>query len=255
MAAEREHITKTYRFALGICIPTVRWWGRLEVEGLEHVPPTGPLIVAGNHDSYWDPVVVGIAALRRRQIRALAKSSLWKVKGLSLVLNGMRQIPVTRGRGDTDAMQRAYDELRGGACIGMFPEGTRSLGRRLRARSGIGRMAAAVPEATIVCAAASGTTDIATFPPKRPRLKVTFFEPTGGQMRPGEDPTELAERVLADMRALAPIAVAGRKRRRALAAAGTAAEQSARAAPARAPAAGAAEPGAEVGPPAGKPSG
>ncbi len=208
--SEHERLTKTYRFALGICIPTVRWWGRLEVEGLEHVPPSGPLIVTGNHDSYWDPVVIGIAAMRLRQIRALAKSSLWKVKGLHLVLNGMRQIPVVRGTKDTDALDRAMTELRGGSCVGVFPEGTRSLGRQLRARSGVGRLAAAVPEAKIVCASVTGTTDIPRFP-KRPRLKVVFFEPRGGQMRPGEDPTELAVRITADMRELAPISAAGRK--------------------------------------------
>ena len=207
-----ERLTKTYRFALGICIPTVRWWGRLEVEGLEHVPAAGPLIVTSNHDSYWDPVVVGIAALKKRQIRALAKSSLWKVKGMNLVLDGMRQIPVIRGTKDTDALDRAMTELRAGSCVGIFTEGTRSLGRKLRARSGIGRMAAAVPEATVVCAAVIGTTDIPRFP-KRPRLKVVFFQPAGGQMRPGEDPAQFAVRVTAEMRAIAPISAAGRKRK------------------------------------------
>ncbi|MEY2442310.1 MAG: 1-acyl-sn-glycerol-3-phosphate acyltransferase [bacterium] len=238
--SDREQLTKTYRFALGICIPTVRWWGRLEVEGLEHVPPTGPLIVASNHDSYWDPVVVGIAAMRLRQIRALAKSSLWKVKGLHLVLNGMRQIPVVRGTKDTDALDRAMTELRAGSCVGIFPEGTRSLGRKLRARSGVGRLAAAVPEATIVCAAVGGTTDIPRFP-KRPRLKVTFFEPRGGQMKPGEDPTELAVRVTADMREVAPISAAGRRPKAIEAAPDT-------------PPPPATAPDAEIIPPAGKPS-
>jgi 1-acyl-sn-glycerol-3-phosphate acyltransferase len=237
---DHEHLTKTYRFALGICIPTVRWWGRLEVEGLEHVPPSGPLLVAANHDSYWDPVVVGIAAIKLRQIRALAKSSLWKVKGLHLVLNGMRQIPVVRGTKDTDALERAMTELRGGSCVGIFPEGTRSLGRKLRARSGVGRLAAAVPEAKIVCAAVSGTTDIARFP-RRPRLKVTFFEPRGGQMKPGEDPTELAARITADMRELAPISAAGRRPK----AVGAAPDEQPR--PAQMP-------DAELIPPAGKPS-
>jgi 1-acyl-sn-glycerol-3-phosphate acyltransferase len=208
--ADHEPITRTYRFALGICKPTVRWWGRLRVEGLEHVPPFGPLIICSNHDSYWDPVVVGLAAIRLRQIRALSKSSLWKVKGLNKVLDGMRQIPVVRGTKDTDALDRAMTELRAGACVGIFPEGTRSLGRTLRARSGIGRMTAAVPEATVVCAAVSGTTDIPRFP-RRPRLRVAFFEPAGGQMRPGEDPTEFAVRVLAEIRAVAPISAAGRR--------------------------------------------
>ena len=208
--ADGEQLTKTYRFALGICIPTVRWWGRLEVEGLEHVPTSGPLIVTSNHDSYWDPVVVGIAAIKHRQIRALAKSSLWKVKGLNLVLERDAPDP---GRARHEGHRRAGprdDRAAGGSCVGIFPEGTRSLGRKLRARSGIGRMAAAVPEATIICAAVSGATDIPRFP-KRPRLKVTFFEPSGGQMRPGEDPTDLAVRVTADMRAIAPISPAGRK--------------------------------------------
>jgi 1-acyl-sn-glycerol-3-phosphate acyltransferase len=208
--AEREHITGMYRVALGVCKPTVRWWGRLEVEGLEHVPPTGPLIVCSNHDSYWDPVVIGIAAIRLRQIRALSKSSLWKVKGLDKVLDGMGQIPVVRGTKDVDALDRAMTELRAGACVGIFPEATRSLGRPLRARSGIGRLAAAVPEATIVCGAVAGTTDIARFP-RRPRLRVTFFQPAGGQMRPGEDPTDLAVRVVAELRARAPITAAGRR--------------------------------------------
>jgi len=214
--ADGEHITRTYKAALGLCAPTVRWWGRLEVEGLETVPPTGPLIVASNHDSYWDPVVVGIAAISLRQIRALSKSSLWKVKGLNLVLNGMRQIPVVRGTKDTDALDRAMSELREGACVGIFPEGTRSLGRTLRARSGIGRMAATVPEATIICASVAGTADITRA--RRPRLRVVFSEPSGGQMRPGEDPTELAVRVVADLRGRAPISTAGRKHRKKLAA-------------------------------------
>lgn len=204
-----EQLTRTYRVALGVCTPIVRWWGRLEVEGLESVPPSGPLIVASNHDSYWDPVAVGIAAIRRRQIRALSKSSLWKIKGLNRVLDGMGQIPVVRGTKDTDALDRAMTALRAGACVGIFPEGTRSRGRQLRARSGIGRLAGAVPEAKIVCGAVIGTTDIVRFP-RRPRLKVVFLEPRGGQMRPGEEPGELAVRVVEDLRAVAPISALGR---------------------------------------------
>ena len=250
---DREQLTRTYRVALGICVPTVRWWGRLRVEGLEHVPPSGPLIVASNHDSYWDPVVVGIAAIRLRQIRALSKSTLWKVKGLNKVLDGMGQIPVVRGTNDTDALQRAMTELRGGACVGIFPEGTRSLGRRLRARSGIGRMAAAVPEARIVLAAVSGTTDI-TRVGRRPRLKVTFREPSGGQMRPGEDPADLAVRVVDELRSLAPISVAGRKRAKALAAAPPTRPEASEAAPTTQPEAPAAAPATQPEPPAGAPA-
>ena len=206
--SDREPMTRTYRVALGICTPIVRWWGRLDVEGLENVPAEGPLLVAGNHDSYWDPVVIGIAAIRRRQIRALSKSSLWKVKGMNKVLDGMGQIPIVRGTGDADALDRAITELRGGSCIGIFPEGTRSLGRPLRPRSGLGRLAAAVPDAVVVPVAVTGATDIPRFP-RRPRLRVRFLEPTG--LRPGESPADLAVRVIADLREIAPITIAGRR--------------------------------------------
>jgi 1-acyl-sn-glycerol-3-phosphate acyltransferase len=204
-----EHITRTYRVALRLCSPVVRRWGRLEVEGLENIPLEGPLLITANHDSYWDPVAVGIAAISRRQIRALSKSSLWKVKGMNLVLDGMGQIPIVRGSGDADALQRAIDELRGGACIGIFPEGTRSLGRKLRPRSGLGRLAAAVPDAVIIPTAVQGTTDIVRFP-RRPRVSVRFLAPADG-LRAGETPTDLAMRITEQIRAIAPISIAGRK--------------------------------------------
>ena len=206
--SDREPMTRTYRAALGLCVPIVRLWGRLDVEGLEHVPAQGPVIIAGNHDSYWDPVVIGIAAMKRRQIRALSKSSLWKVKGMNKVLDGMGQIPIVRGTGDADALDRAIAELRGGACVGIFPEGTRSLGRTLRPRSGLGRLAAAVPEAVVVPVAVAGSTDIPRFP-KRPRLRVEFLAPMA--MGAGEAPSDFAARVNSATRAIAPITPAGRK--------------------------------------------
>jgi 1-acyl-sn-glycerol-3-phosphate acyltransferase len=204
-------VSPTYRFVMAVSTPAVKWWGRLAVTGLEHLPQDGPLLIVGNHDSYWDPVAVGIAGLPRRQVRALAKSSLWK-PGLGKVLDGMGQIPIERGKGDSHAMDRAFAELRDGACIGVFPEGTRSLGRELRARSGLGRLAEAVPEARLVCVAVRGTVDIPKFPRSRPRVHVDFFPPRDGQPKPGESHTELGARLLAELRERAPIAHAGRKR-------------------------------------------
>src|SRR4051812_18539542 len=160
----------TYRFVMAATTPAVRWWGRLEVSGLEHLPTDGPLLLAGNHDSYWDPIAIGIAGLPRRQICALAKASLWK-PGLGKILDGMGQIPIERGKGDQHAMDRAIEELRSGRCIGVFPEGTRSQGRELRARSGFGRLAEAVPEAQIVCVTVEGTVDVIKFPRSRPHIR------------------------------------------------------------------------------------
>jgi 1-acyl-sn-glycerol-3-phosphate acyltransferase len=206
-----EQTARTYAAAMAAATPIVRGWGRLEMLGLESLPADGPVLLAGNHDSYWDPIIVGVAARGRRQIRALAKASLWKVKGLDRVLDGMGQIPIERGGADSGALDRAIAELRAGACIGIFPEGTRSLGRELRARSGIGRLAEAVPQAQIACCSVSGSTDVARFP-RRPRLRVRFFRPASllaGEQTAGD----LAARLLAEIREDAPIAAAGRRRR------------------------------------------
>ena len=204
-----------YRVAMAACTPIVRWWGRMEVSGLEVMPEHGPVLLAGNHDSYWDPVAVGIAARPKRQIRALAKRELWKFPGLGPVLNGMGQIPIDRGAGDAHALDTAISELRRGSCIGVFPEGTRSLGRTLRAKSGFGRLAAAVPEAAIVCCTVTGTTDIPRFPSPRPQVKVHFFLPEGGGVQEGESPGDFSRRLLEEIRRTAPIDAAGRKKKRA----------------------------------------
>jgi len=202
--------TRTYRAAMAVARP-VAWWGRLRAEGLESIPESGPLLILGNHDSHWDPVMVGVAALRRRQIRALAKSELWKVRGLGPVLNGMGQIPIERGKGDQQALARAIETLRAGACIGVFPEGTRSRGKVLRARGGAGRLALEVPEAHVTLVAIEGTADLTGFP-RRPRIRLRFFDPAGGQPQPGEDPAELSARLLAEIRELVPPVISYRKR-------------------------------------------
>jgi 1-acyl-sn-glycerol-3-phosphate acyltransferase len=143
----------------------------------------------------------------RRQIRALAKASLWRSRPLAWVLSAMGQIPIERGRGDTEALGAAIEQLRAGACVGVFPEGTISRGATLRAHSGAGRLAVAVPETRVVCGVLTGSVDIARFP-KRPRLRVEYFElPLNGE----ETPLALTRRALAAIRALAPPVAAGRR--------------------------------------------
>ena len=197
-------ITCTYRAVLAVLWPMLGGWGRLRVIGAEELPAAGPTVLVANHDSAWDPLVIAAAVRKRRQIRALARSSLWRSRVLGRVLDAMGQIPIDRGQGDVHALGDAVAALAAGACIGVFPEGTVSRGRRLRARSGAGRLAQEVPQARLVCAAVTGTLDIARFP-RRPRLHVHFFPPTGGARRAEESAGELAARLMADIRLRAPV--------------------------------------------------
>jgi len=206
-----DKLTPAYNAVSGVSSPIVRLWGRMEVTGLDVLPETGPVILCANHDSYWDTVTVAAALRSKRQVHALAKSSLWKNKLVGWVLDGMGQIPIERGKGDTAAMDRAIEGLRRGIVIGIFPEGTRSLGQPLRARSGIGRLAAAVPEAQVVCCALNGTVDVPKFP-KRPKITVELFRPSGGGLQPGESHADFARRLVEELRAKAPHVPAGRKR-------------------------------------------
>jgi 1-acyl-sn-glycerol-3-phosphate acyltransferase len=199
----------TYRVVMAFATPIVRWWGRLEVVGLSHLPAQGPTLVMANHDSMWDPLVVGVAA-RHRQVRALAKASLWRTKVVAKVLDGMGQIPIERGRGDVAALSAAITALQEGGCIGVFPEGTVSRGQKLRPLSGAGRVVLAVPGTTVVGVRVIGAVDIVRFP-HRPRLRVEFFDP--GQPTEGESAVALTKRVMADVRDRAPAAVPGRRRK------------------------------------------
>jgi 1-acyl-sn-glycerol-3-phosphate acyltransferase len=101
--------------------PFARAVYRLEVRGLEHVPPTGPLVVAANHDSLLDPFV--LAAAIARPTRYLGKAELWRVPLLRLWLDDVEAIPVERGRGDTGAIETAVAALEEGQVVGIFPQG------------------------------------------------------------------------------------------------------------------------------------
>jgi 1-acyl-sn-glycerol-3-phosphate acyltransferase len=186
------------------------WWGRTRVSGLDAVPRSGPLLLVPNHDSQMDPVIVGVVLRKVRPLRFLARANLWKIRGLGPILSGMRQIPIERGAGDSQALDRAVAALRAGEAICIFPEGKLSLGERLRARSGVGRLAAACPEARLVLCTVAGTTDFARFP-RRPRVSVSFFAPATGQRQPDEEAAVLASRLLDELRAEVPPVAAGRR--------------------------------------------
>ncbi|MCB0829290.1 MAG: 1-acyl-sn-glycerol-3-phosphate acyltransferase, partial [Solirubrobacterales bacterium] len=182
----------------------LRWWVRLSVKGLEHLPATGAALIVSNHDSWLDPLALIESMMwKERQLRFLAKHSLWKFKPMGWILDEADQIPIERGAGDTAALERAVEALGRGEMIGVFPEGTLSRGTILRARRGVSRLCRACPGVPVVLIAVAGGTDLKRFP-RRPRVTVEFFAPAGGQPRPGEDDQELSQRLLDEIRTRVP---------------------------------------------------
>ena len=97
---------------------------RIDLRGEEHLPTSGPAIVACNHIGFLDFAFVGLAADRRhRLVRFMAKQSSFDNPASGPLMRAMRHIPVDRTCGAPAALQ-ARDELRRGELVGIFPEAT-----------------------------------------------------------------------------------------------------------------------------------
>ena len=95
---------------------------RLTVEGAEHLPRSGPVLVASNHVSFLDFVLVGRAALpSRRHVRFLARHDVWHHRLAGPLMRGMRHIPVDRAA-PAAAYLSARSALWNGEAVGVFPE-------------------------------------------------------------------------------------------------------------------------------------
>jgi hypothetical protein len=110
------------RFIVWLLIHSVY---RLRTRGLEHIPETGPGVVACNHVSFVDALVISAGC--RRPIRFIMDHSIFRIPVLNFVFREGRAIPIASAKEDPTALERAYEEtaqaLRDGDLVGIFPEG------------------------------------------------------------------------------------------------------------------------------------
>jgi CMP/dCMP kinase len=125
---EEMQINK-YRFKRDVIVFIVKsllkLFYKIKIKGLENVPKDGALIVCANHTSYIDVPV--LECYIDRLITFVAKKELYKVPLVSFVVKAFDSIPVDRDVKDISAAKEAYKRLKRGRCIGIFPEGTRSV--------------------------------------------------------------------------------------------------------------------------------
>ncbi len=122
-------VDATYVLARAALFPPLHLGIRWTIEGSQMVPVRGPVILASNHVSYLDPLVLAYLADRQhRKVRFLAKAELFDKGVLGPLLRSAGQIPVKRGSADAAAsLDAAVGALDRGECITVFPEGTISL--------------------------------------------------------------------------------------------------------------------------------
>jgi 1-acyl-sn-glycerol-3-phosphate acyltransferase len=174
-----------YTVAHGVIPPLARAVWRPTVEGLHHVPTSGPVIVASNHLSFFDSVVIPVVVPRK--VVFLAKSDYFTGTGVKGTLTrawfeGLGMLPVDRD--DTKAaiasLDTALEVLRRGEAFGIYPEGTRSRdGRLYRGRTGVAHLAltAGCPVVPVGLAGTEDIQPVGSNRPRRAKVSVRFGPP------------------------------------------------------------------------------
>lgn len=143
-----------YWIAKVLLTPIFRFFFRVRVEGIEHVPAEGGAILAGNHlavfDSFFLPLVV------KRRVTFVAKAEYFEDPKTAWFFRAVGQIPIKRGGGSASqrALESAKEALDGGGLFGIYPEGTRSPdGRLYKGHTGVARLAlqCRVPVLAVAC--------------------------------------------------------------------------------------------------------
>ena len=166
----------------------------LTVEGLEHFPHEGAVIVAANHVTNFDVFPMQISL--PRPIFYMAKDSLFKNPIVAMALRSVGAFPVDRKLGSKDdwAMDHAREVLEHGLTLGMFPEGTRSRGEGLGlAKTGTARFAIEKQVPVLPMAIIGSDTFFREFPKRNP-VKVILCTPLNPD--PGEETLAFTDRIM-----------------------------------------------------------
>jgi 1-acyl-sn-glycerol-3-phosphate acyltransferase len=161
---------------------------RIEVIGADRLPATGPAVVAPNHESVLDPIILGAAI--SRELCFIAKAELWQSRLLAWMLDGLGAIPIERSHSDYLAAARVLHALAAGQAVVIFPQGAVRSDREWKqgaAHAALMTGAPLVPVRLVGTARALSRGRIGF-----PRLRVIIGEPIEVSQAP-EDPITAAK--------------------------------------------------------------
>ena len=185
--------------ALRLARPAAYPYARFDIAGDEHIPPTGPAILVGNHRSYFDVAAMSITIARSgRTARFLGKKEVFDAPFVGQVAAAMGGIRVDRGTGSDEPLQAAADALAGGEMVVIMPEGTIPRGpafyRKPKGRWGAARLAQ-MTGAPVIPVGMWGTEKVWPRSSRLPNL-LNLTDPPTVRVRVG-GPVELVGRSLA----------------------------------------------------------
>jgi 1-acyl-sn-glycerol-3-phosphate acyltransferase len=121
----REKREPVYSFTKNTLVAFMKVFFRWRFLGIEKIPRTGPVIIAANHISYFDPLCHGhIVVKSKRKLRFFAKAELWRNPFLKYILGHAGQIAVERGSGEGGPVEKAIEVLGRGEVVMIYPEAT-----------------------------------------------------------------------------------------------------------------------------------
>lgn len=148
--AEPVLVTKTlvYRFCSFGSRCYLRAWHRLRVEGVENLPKEGGAVLACNHQSFLDILILG--GFVPRHVAFVARDTLANWRWLAYTMRQCGAVLVKRGTSDRRALRAMAEHLELGDCVAIFPEGTRTRDGRLGELKGGALLAARMAKVPIV---------------------------------------------------------------------------------------------------------
>ncbi|MGQ0722757.1 MAG: lysophospholipid acyltransferase family protein [Candidatus Eiseniibacteriota bacterium] len=195
-----------YRFVRFLAGTLARLLWGVRVEGAEHVPRAGPLLVTSNHLSNVDPALLG--GVIPREVGFVAKEELFRVPVLGALIRSLNAMPLDRSRLSMAAIDRFGSHLGQGGALVYFPEGTRSrTGELGSAKVGVGVLLSRHP-VPILPVRVNGTDSLFRNMFRRGRMRVVFGRPytlpkgEGSGAAEREEYRRIAETVLEHIRGL-----------------------------------------------------